>query len=60
MSWSYQTCTEQGTFQTLNRSNSRHPFAMDATVEESVEQCVMEFGGMYVHLANLQYLSIMD
>lgn len=46
MAWAYQTCTEMGTFQTLNRKNSRHPFAMDASVEESVEECVKSFGGV--------------
>ncbi|KAF5285119.1 hypothetical protein FQA39_LY16808 [Lamprigera yunnana] len=46
VAWSYQSCTEMGTFQTLNRKNSHHPFEMDLTVEESVEECVKQFGGM--------------
>lgn len=46
VSWSYQTCTEMGTFQTLNRKNSHHPFEMDLSVEESVADCVNSFGGI--------------
>lgn len=46
IAWGYQTCTEMGTFQTLNRKNSHHPFEMDSTLEESVEMCVNEFGGI--------------
>ncbi|KAF5284219.1 hypothetical protein FQR65_LT00219 [Abscondita terminalis] len=46
VAWAYQTCTEMGTFQTLNRKNSHHPFQMDMSVEESVAECVSDFGGM--------------
>jgi len=46
LAWSYQTCTEMGTFQTLNRANSKHPFAMDATIQESVDECIDDFGEM--------------
>ncbi|KAK4878000.1 hypothetical protein RN001_010506 [Aquatica leii] len=46
VSWAYQTCTEMGTFQTLNRKNSHHPFQMDMSVDESVEECVKQFSGI--------------
>ncbi|KAB0790982.1 hypothetical protein PPYR_05208 [Photinus pyralis] len=46
IAWSYQTCTEMGTFLTLNRKNSRHPFEMDLTVEESLEECGKDFKGL--------------
>lgn len=44
--WQYQTCTEMGTFTTLNRTNSRHPFAMDMSLQDSIDRCVRAFGGM--------------
>ncbi|KAK4878001.1 hypothetical protein RN001_010507 [Aquatica leii] len=44
--WSYQTCTEMGTFQTLDSKNSKHPFAVDSSVQESVDECVKDFGGI--------------
>ena len=46
MAWSYQTCTEMGTFQSISRDNSKHPFAFDLTVQESVDECVNDFGGI--------------
>ena len=46
IAWAYQTCTEMGTFQTLDRKNAHHPFEMDMSVQESVEECVKSFGGI--------------
>ncbi|KAF5285120.1 hypothetical protein FQA39_LY16809 [Lamprigera yunnana] len=46
LAWSYQTCTEMGTFQTLDSKNSKHPFAVDSSVQESVDECVKDFGGI--------------
>ncbi|KAB0790980.1 hypothetical protein PPYR_02780 [Photinus pyralis] len=46
LAWSYQTCTEMGTFQTLSRDNAKNPFGFDLSVQESVDECVNDFGGI--------------
>jgi len=46
VAWSYQTCTEMGTFQTLDRKDAKNPFEMDLSLQESVDNCIQMFGGM--------------